>query len=169
MAKASQFAQSRAEVEALIARIGELHRAKVRRGLEYGGQIADLKQVFDADIEALDRQIDEAEAKVRVWCVQNRAAICKGRSKTAHFATGEVKFRAGRLVVLLTKSEDAILDYLRRKKLTRFIRVKEEVNKTALAGEPEIAETIPGVTLQRAPEQILIEPTAGNVDSGRKV
>lgn len=161
MPEASLFAKTREEVETLIGEIGDLARDKVRRALEYGGEIAALKKAYDADMAEFDRQIAEAEAKVKGWCAANRATICKPKQKSARFSTGVVKFRAGRLSVEFTKPAEVILSYLKSHGFERFVRTTEEVNKTALTDEPEVAETIPGVTLKRGPEQIIVEPVKG--------
>jgi phage host-nuclease inhibitor protein Gam len=158
MSEPSLFARTREEVEALIGQIGDLERAKVRRGLEYGAHLADLKKAYDEDITAMDRQIAEAETKVKGWCAANRSTICKPKQKSARFSTGVVKFRAGRLSVEFTKPAEVILSYLKANGFGRFVRTTEDVDKTALAKEPDVAETIPGVTLKRGEEQIVVEP-----------
>lgn len=152
------LAASREEVEALIKQIGDLERDKVRRGLEYGAAVAGLKKAYEEDITKMDAEIAEAEAKVRGWCAVNRGVICKPNRKSARFSTGVVRFRAGRLSVEFTKPAETILSYLKSHGFERFIRTTEEINKPALTDEPEVAETIPGVTLKRGPEQIIVEP-----------
>lgn len=152
------IAASREEAEALIGRIGELYRDKTKLGLEFGARLTRMKQTYDKKIGALDAEIEQAETKVRGWCCVNRDAVCKPGGKSARFATGVVKWRLGRERVVIANAEKVIA-YIKAHGLSRFLRLKEEVNAQALLAERAVAESIPGVSIDRAPEEIVIEPT----------
>ena len=56
------------------------------------------------------------------------------------------------------RSQEAVLEALRTLGLTRFVRVKEEVNKDAMLAEADIAATVAGVTVVKGVEDFVITP-----------
>lgn len=150
-------APTKADVEALIGRIGEVHREMTALGVDYGSQAADLKKTYEGLLEPLRQEAESAERKVRDWCEAHRTEICAPRSKTAKFATGVVRWKKGRSKIVIADVEK-VLQRLKSLGLTRFIREKQEINLQALAAEPAIAETITGVSIVPAVEEISIEP-----------
>lgn len=59
---------------------------------------------------------------------------------------------------VLAKGIDGILESLRNLGLFRFIRTKEELNKEAVIGEPEVARSISVVTIREGVEEFVIKP-----------
>ena len=57
----------------------------------------------------------------------------------------------------MVRGAEAVLERLRTLGLTRFIRVKEEVNKDAMLADPDAARAVDGVTIVQA-EEFAIEP-----------
>lgn len=146
-------AGSREETAALIGRLGELRRERIHHEVEYGTRAVILKREFDPLFAKLDAEIKEIETKVIGWCRANREA----GQKSLRFPTGLVRFRLGRFRVVIADVEKAIAQ-IKALGLTRFLRTKEEINHQALLAERAVAETIPGVSVSRKPEEIVVEP-----------
>ncbi|MGT9685597.1 host-nuclease inhibitor Gam family protein, partial [Escherichia coli] len=53
---------------------------------------------------------------------------------------------------------DAVMDFLKRLGLQRFIRVKEEINKDAILNEKDAVKNIPGITIKSDIEDFSIIP-----------
>jgi len=60
---------------------------------------------------------------------------------------------------------DAVLDFLRRLGLDRFIRRKEEINREAILNEPEAVACIPGITISQA-EDFVVSPFEVELSQG---
>lgn len=150
--------QSREEVAAAIARIGDLE-----------ARIAALKAVADEAVraagEVLEREAAQPKAEledlrtgVQSWCEAHRAELTRdGRIKTVEFGSGRVLWRLRPPKVSLRGTE-AVIAACRSLGLTRFLRERVEVNKEAMLAEPEAASAIAGVTIASAGEDFVIEP-----------
>ena len=56
------------------------------------------------------------------------------------------------------RGSEAVIAALKRLKLTRFIRSKEEINKDAILNEQAAVKDIPGITINRNLEDFAIVP-----------
>lgn len=155
---AAPAAQSKEEAESLIARMGDLQRDRARAQADYGDAAARLKADAEAKVQPLDEEIESIRARVQGWCEANRNSLTQGgKVKFGLFTTGKVQWRSLPPKVTI-RGADKLLEAARRLGLTRFIRVKEEPNKEAMLAEPELAATLPGVTIGSAGEEFAVEP-----------
>jgi len=148
--------QSREDCTDYIAKIGELQRERIRIETEMNDAIAKLKQQFEEAAHPKAEAIRALSAGVQVWCAANRMAITNnGKTKTANLSAGEVKWRTRPPRVTL-KGKDAIIETMTRLRLKRFLRVSIDINKDALLAEPDVAKTIPGVTIRQGEDFVII-------------
>jgi phage host-nuclease inhibitor protein Gam len=162
-ASTARVPQNRDEVVAAIAAIGENQRARQRIETQMNDEIAAIKSRYELQAEPLNLLIAQHQEGVQIWCEANRDALTQGgKVKTATFASGEVRWRITPPSVTVRKAE-AVLTYLLKAGLKRFVRTKEEVNKDALLLEPKVAATIPGITINQS-EEFIIAPFEAKLD-----
>lgn len=151
-------AQTRDEAAAMIGEIGRAQRERARIQAAMGDEIAEIKARYEAEALVHNDVIRTRGAAVQAWCEANRALLTgNGKSKTAIFVTGEVRWRVTppRVVV---RAADIVLGLLRERGLTRFLRVKEEVNREAILADPEAVAGVPGIRIEQT-EEFVIVPT----------
>lgn len=150
------IAQSREEAARMIEKIGRHQRERERLETDMNEALARIK----AHYERLARPHGEAIANlgkgVQGWCEANRLALTQGgKVKTAQLATGEVRWRMTPPAVRLRGVEE-ILAALKEKKLDRFIRTSEEVNKQAILDDQQAVAEIAGITIGQHEEFVIV-------------
>ena len=148
--------QTIAEVQSDIRKIGDLQRQHARVSADLNDKIAKLTEEAAPNLEALSKQLISLQKGVQTYCEANREELC-GKGKTANLVTGEVQWRQRPPSVKVTGT-DAVLAWLKKMGLDRFIRTKEEVNKEAMLNEQEAAKDVPGITIQTGVEDFVIVP-----------
>ena len=149
--------QSRDAVVGAIAVIGAHARERLRIGAAMGDEIAAIKARYEEQAQPLSEEIVALTGGVQAWCEAHRDELTLGgKVKTAVLPTGEVKWRTTPPSVSV-KGADAVMALLAQRGLDRFIRTKQEVNKEALLNEPDLAATVPGITISQR-EEFVIEP-----------
>lgn len=150
--------QSRDDAARAVREIGDDRRHLARLETEMNDRIARLKEGYEAKAEPIRERIVAGTEGLKIWAEANRTALTGGdKTKTVDLGTGEVKWRLRPPSVRITKVED-VLGRLRELALTRFIRVKEEVNKDAILADPETARTVTGIAIGTAGEDFIVEP-----------
>jgi phage host-nuclease inhibitor protein Gam len=151
-----RIAQSREEAARMIGQIG--HHQRVREGLQtaMNAELARVKDHYERLARPHADKIVELTKGVQGWCEANRDALTQGgKTKTAQLATGEVRWRTTPPAVTLRGVEE-ILAALKEKKLDRFIRTKEEVNKEAILAEQDAVDEIAGITIGQREEFVIL-------------
>ncbi|EAA9290222.1 host-nuclease inhibitor protein Gam [Salmonella enterica] len=156
-AAASYTPQSKEQVSVDIKKIGDIQRELTRIETDANDQIAVIMNQNTPKIEALRAELDVLQKGVQTWCEANRSTITKGDSKTANLITGEVAWRKKPDSVNL-KGVEIIIETLKKLKLDRFIRRKEEVNKDAILADKKAVENIKGITIVSGKETFSITP-----------
>lgn len=185
--------QSDAEAEQLIARLGALQRDHATAEAAHDAQVAALEEKFGVTVKAFQEVQGVFVDALNVWATANRERLTQGgKTKTVQMPTGTLLWREGRYAVKHRgmKNEDvvkAIQDRLgelgdqyvaakgeRRKEaadallhaagvLKGFLRHRTEPNKEAMLAAREMAETVPGITVPRGPEEFVVEPLASQI------
>ena len=154
---APKVPQTRDEVAEAIAAIGRAQRERARIEADMGDEIARVKQRHEALAEPHRLAIESLHAGVQMWCEAHRAELTDGgKTKTALFSSGEVRWRLPPPSVALTGVEK-LLKTLLAKGLDRFVRTKQEINKEAILAEPEAVRGIAGIAI-RQDEEFAIVP-----------
>ncbi|HIB1590269.1 TPA: host-nuclease inhibitor Gam family protein [Salmonella enterica subsp. enterica serovar Muenchen] len=156
-AAASYTPQSREQVSVDIKKIGDIQRELTRIEADANDQIAVIMNQNTPKIEALRAELDVLQKGVQTWCEANRSSITKGNSKTANLITGEVAWRTKPDSVSI-KGVELVLEALKKLKLDRFIRRKEEVNKDAILADKKAVENIKGISIVSGKEVFSITP-----------
>lgn len=150
--------QNRDDAARAVREIGDDRRRLARLEADMNDRIAALKERYEEQAGPFRERIDASAEGLKIWAEANRTALTGGdKTKTVDLGTGEVKWRLRPPSVRITKVDD-VLKRLRDLGLSRFIRVKEEVNKDALLAEPEAARPIIGVTIGSPGEDFIVEP-----------
>lgn len=149
--------QSREQVSVDIKKIGDIQRELTRIEADANDQIAVIMNQNTPKIEALRAELDVLQKGVQTWCEANRSSITKGSSKTANLITGEVAWRTKPDSVSI-KGVELVLEALKKLKLDRFIRRKEEVNKDAILADKKAVENIKGISIVSGKEVFSITP-----------
>lgn len=148
--------QNKGEAAADIRQIGDLQRNLLRTQAEMNDAIAHITATYQPTLETIGGQIELLQEGVQAFCEANRAELC-GKGKTANLVTGEVQWRQRPPSVRVSKSE-VVLETLARLGLSRFIRIKEEVNKEAILDEPEAVKGVAGISVVSGVEDFVITP-----------
>ncbi|EHN1693782.1 host-nuclease inhibitor Gam family protein [Salmonella enterica subsp. enterica serovar Newport] len=156
-AAASYTPQSKEQVSVDIKKIGDIQRELTRIEADANDQIAVIMNQNTPKIEALRAELDVLQKGVQTWCEANRSSITKGSSKTANLITGEVAWRTKPDSVSI-KGVDLVLEALKKLKLDRFIRRKEEINKDAILADKKAVENIKGISIVSGKEVFSITP-----------
>lgn len=144
-----------AAVEA-IAAIGRHQRERERIQAAMNDALAEVRQDFETQAAPHAEAIKTLSAGVQTWCEANRATLTQdGKTKTARLASGEIRWRT-RPPSVSVRAADTVLEALKRLKLTRFIRVKEEVNKEAILTEPEAVSHIKGISITQKEDFVIV-------------
>lgn len=155
--------QSRDEVNEAIARIGLLQRERERIQADMNDELAKVRLRFEELATPLNEQITGLTQGVHTWCEAHRMELTRsGKTKFYDFAAGEIKWRLRPPRVSLQSAEN-VLETLKRLGLTRFIRVKEQLNKEAMLAEPEVVSGVAGVKIEQS-EDFVIVPFGSNLE-----
>ena len=150
--------QTRDEVETAIKQIGDLQRELQRTATEQNDELAAITEKFAPQLAGLQAQLKPMQEAVQAWCESNRDELTNnGKTKTGSFNTGEVQWRQ-RPPSVQIRGADSVLESLKNLGLSRFIRVKEELNKEAMLNEPDIAGGVAGITIKTGVEDFVITP-----------
>lgn len=148
--------QSRDETVECIAAIGRLQRERSRIEAAMNDELAAIRQQFEERAKPLADDIRALSEGVHTWCEANRADLTGGgKVKFARLASGEVKWRMRPPKVSL-RGIDNIIEACKRLGLSRFVRVKEEINKDAMLAEPEVAQSLTGVSISQGEDFVVI-------------
>ncbi|EHN5171720.1 host-nuclease inhibitor Gam family protein [Salmonella enterica] len=157
-AAAAYTPQSKEQVSVDIKKIGDIQRELTRIETDANDQIAVIMNQNTPQIEALRAELDVLQKGVQTWCEAHRADITKdGKTKTANLITGEVAWRTKPDSVSI-KGVELVLETLKKLKLDRFIRRKEEVNKDAVLADKKAVESIKGISIVSGKETFSITP-----------
>ena len=138
-----------AEARSYVRRIGEESRRAARIEAELNDRIAALREEYAAKAAPHNKAAEELTEGLRIFAEARRDELTNhGKRKSVDLGTGEIGWRMRPPRVLL-RNVAGVIESLKTLKLTRFIRVKEEVNKEAILAEPDIAEQVKGITIKQ--------------------
>ncbi len=150
--------QTRDDAAADIRQIGDLQRELLRATAEMNDALAAITHKFQPRLDALKEQLQTLQEGVQGYCEAHRLELTdNGKVKTANLITGEVQWRQ-RPPSVSVRGVEAVVDILKRLGLTKFVRVKEEINKDAILNEPDQVRGVPGITVVTGVEDFVITP-----------
>ncbi|MBF0283608.1 MAG: host-nuclease inhibitor Gam family protein [Magnetococcales bacterium] len=144
-------------MDAAIAGIGHLQRERKRLYLEKDERLAEVNRAFETQKKPLEDDIKRLREGIQAWCESRRRDLTGGGKVKFHdFPAGKISWRMRPARVVLRSIEN-VIQALRERKLERFVRIKEEVNKEAILAEPEAVSGIPGIKLEQG-EEFIVTP-----------
>lgn len=150
--------QSRDECAADINKIGALHREIAVQTAAMNDSIAEITDRYTSVLTPLQDEIKALQTGVQTWCEANRDDLTQGgKSKSGQFVTGTVQWRQKPPSVCV-RGVEAVIEALNRLGLSRFVRVKEELNKEAILNEPEAVKGVAGLSIKSGVEDFVIQP-----------
>lgn len=150
--------QTRDDCDQMIRVLGDARRDLARIEADMNDRLAEVKERFETKAEPLRDKVDELVSGIETWCAANRDALTNGsKVKFARLKNGEIKWRL-RPPKVTIRGADAVIQALRDLGLSRFIRVKEEVNRDAILDEPDAVRAVKGIAIGSAGEDFVIEP-----------
>ncbi len=144
------------EATAALAELGAHQREKQRLQAEMNDEIAKIKEKYEEQADPHRQQIAALLEGLHLYAESHRHEICTSGKKTVQLATGEFGWRTTTPKVQL-KNVEMILERIKAMGLTKFIRLKEEINKEAMLAEPEVACQIPGIAIKQS-ETFWVKP-----------
>lgn len=151
-------AQSETDAAATIRQIGDKSREITRLTAAMNDEIASITQRYTDQIKPVQEQLKELQAGVQTWCEANRDSLTNGgKVKNYSFITGSVMWRQ-RPPSCTVRGADSVIETLKRLGLTRFVRIKEEINKEAVLNEPATIAGVAGISVVTGVEDFVIEP-----------
>lgn len=155
--------QTREEVDAAIAQIGIAQRERTAIEVAMNAELAAVRASYETLAAPHAAVIKEFRVGVQIWAEANRSALTReGRTKTVKLAAGEVSWRTRPPKVRIT-GEGIVLAALKALGLERFIRTKEEIDKTAILADPEAVIAVKGIALAQG-EDFVIKPFATDIE-----
>lgn len=148
-----------AELQAAFVMLGKLERRRADKAAKLQAKLAALQAKHEQEAAADNGEIRRLQADIAAYAERHRATLTdSGKSKTVKIGNGCLKWRKQPAKVDVTGDPTAILAALKRRKLTRFIRVKEELNKAAILKEADAIKTpIAGLSIIESGETLTID------------
>lgn len=132
-----------------VSLIGETQKEinKIEDDLNAG--IKKLREEASPKIKERESKISELMGGVYSFAKQNRKELTgDDETKTIKLSAGDILWRTAPPGVIISKNnEENVLNAIKSMKLSKFIRTTEEINREAMLADPEVAETIKGVTI----------------------
>ncbi len=155
--------QSEDECTSAIRRLGEQRREVRRIEADMNDKLAAIRAESNEEAEPFKQACKNLIAGIESYCAAHRKRLTHGgKIKTALFSAGEVKWRT-RPPKVSIRGTEAVLDALRDRGLTRFIRVAESVNKEAILADPSAVAGIKGITVGSEGEDFIVEPSEDEI------
>ncbi len=150
-----------AEADGFLARIGQIQRTCQKAQAEFDEQVAAAKQVMEASLAPQIAEADRLTRGLQLWAEANRDRLTDGgKRKTVAMPAGEIGWRQRPPSVRLSGGVAAIVATLTELGLTRFLRVKTEVDKEAMLREPDAVAQVPGVKIGSEGEDFVVTPVS---------
>ena len=147
------------EAGLFLDRIGAAVRQRAGVESQLNDAVAGLRAEAEARTRPLDLEMEQLTRGLQLWAEANRAALTRdGATKTIKLATGELAWRRLPPKVSIRGGVDAMIERLQQLTLTRFLRVKTELDKEAMLKEPAAAAAVPGVTIGSEGEEFVVSP-----------
>lgn len=144
---------------AQLRTLGDVQRQHARLATELNDALAALTAEYQPELDRLGLESERLTQGLATWAEAHRSELTQeaaGR-KSLNLITGLIGWRQRPPSVRIT-GQDAVLEALRSRGLSRFIRVKESVNKEAILNEPEAAAAVPGLSILSGIEDFFVEP-----------
>jgi phage host-nuclease inhibitor protein Gam len=160
--------ESKAEAELALAKIAELQRSRIEIMAIAERKISTINEDARQDTLPIDLEISELVKNLSYYAEYNRVALTdNNKTKTVKFVHGMLQWRMTPVAVTV-RGVDDVLKRLKQLGLTRFIRIKEEIDKEAMGRERPVAEAIDGVSFNQR-EEFVITPGDTKIEIAKAI
>jgi phage host-nuclease inhibitor protein Gam len=150
--------QNREECDGMIKDLGIVRRDILRLEADMNDRLAAVKDEFEKKAQPLKEKAEELFSGIETWSEANRATLTSNNKvKFAEFGNGVIRWRL-RPARVVIRSVDTVIESLKELGLTRFVRVKEEVNKDAILDDADAVRAVKGISIGSAGEDFAVEP-----------
>lgn len=147
------------EAAEFLTFIGREQREVDRIQTELNEEIEKLKAKTMAGLAPHEEKIDRLVEGLHAFAENQKAALTKdGKRKTVPLPTGEFGWRITPPAVTISNRETVLANIKALGLVDRFIRIKEELDKEAMLKEPDLAQTIKGVSITQR-EEFVVKPS----------
>ncbi len=159
-APALQVPQSAAEADAIIREIGEHTNQLVLIGADLQRETARLKEAHERLAEPHKQACKQLEKRLQAYAEARRSELTSdGKTKQVETAAGLFGWRTRPPSVKVTGKIADIVDWLKTSYLApKFLRTKHELDKETMLKEPDVAVTVPGISIERDVEDFYVLP-----------
>ncbi|MEY9358985.1 phage host-nuclease inhibitor protein Gam [Bradyrhizobium yuanmingense] len=170
--------QNRDEAAEMIAEYGKVAIEIMRIEADLNQALAGAKKTAEDLAAPFLKQAEDIYKGLHTYCAANRQQLLgNSGTKTVDFGTGTVKWRNNPPKVKITGGEDAVVELISLKKAEavekkdlptaasygNFLRVKVEIDRDAMLKNPDLARTIPGVSIPKGREMFEVEPFGAEI------
>ncbi len=156
------------EAAKFLAQIGQAQRTVDEIENTLNEEVEKLKATAMANAKPHQQRVLQLIEGLFVFAQANRDQLTdNGKRKTVEMPTGIFGWRMTPPAVKLRDIE-SVLAGLKALKLERFIRTKEEVDKEAILKEPELAQTVNGVSIGQR-EEFIAKPAELKIEIATQV
>jgi phage host-nuclease inhibitor protein Gam len=150
--------QTRDDCDKMIFELGAMRRDILRLEAAMNDALAAVKEHYEQEAQPLKDKAEELFSGIETWCDANRETLTRGgQVKFAQLKNGEIKWRA-RPPKVAVRAADMVIEALKSLGLSRFVRVKEEINKDAILSDPDAVRAVKGISIGSEGEDFVVEP-----------
>ncbi|SAY51581.1 host-nuclease inhibitor Gam family protein [Neisseria weaveri] len=147
------------DINAAMKQYGALSRKLDKAVVKLAEKTAALKAKHHEATAADAAALQDLESKIKAYAESHKSELTGGKGQAAKIGTGCIKWRKGRPSVKVTGDIEDVIKSIKRRRLSRWIYCREEINKTAILQELDTlqAKPIDGLEIIPAGETINIE------------
>ncbi|MEF2154674.1 host-nuclease inhibitor Gam family protein [Luteimonas sp. FXH3W] len=165
-ASAIEAPKNRDEAAEMVGRIGAAQRERQRIQAQMNDDLNVIRAKYEYDGQTQQAIIDANFAAVQIYAEANKDDLLKGKLKTVKLSTGELSWRK-RPASVSIRGVDGVLGALKSLKLDRFIRTKEEIDKSAILADRDAAVVVKGITINDDAEDFVVKPFETELEETR--
>ena len=146
--------------KAAFSDLMQLEQQKADKAAKLQTKITALQAKHNEETASLNGSIEALRQSIGQYAQTHRDTLTGGGlRKSVSIGNGAIKWRKQPDSVQITGDLDAMLAELKKRRLTRFLRVKTELNKTAIMADAELLQKRPiaGIAIVQGGEAMVID------------
>lgn len=146
--------------KAAFSDLMQLEQQKADKAAKLQTKITALQAKHSEETASLNGSIEALRQSIGQYAQMHRDTLTGGGlRKSVSIGTGAIKWRKQPDSVQITGDLDTMLAELKKRRLTRFLRVKTELNKTAIMADAELLQKRPiaGIAIVQGGETMVID------------
>ncbi|UOO87846.1 host-nuclease inhibitor Gam family protein [Vitreoscilla massiliensis] len=146
--------------KAAFSDLMQLEQQKADKAAKLQAKITALQAKHSEETASLNGSIEALRQSIGQYAHIHRDTLTGGGlRKSVSIGNGAIKWRKQPDSVQITGDLDTMLAELKKRRLTRFLRVKTELNKTAIMADAELLKKRPiaGITIVQGGESMVID------------